>query len=56
MKPFDDTVFLRLVDRVFSFQNNPKKLDLFYKTDLDLRDCLGRGKTFIIANFHRTNL
>ena len=27
---------------VFSFQNNPKNLDLSYKTDLDLWDCLGR--------------
>ena len=26
----------------FSFQNNPKDLDLSYKTDLDLWDCLGR--------------
>ena len=25
---------------LFSFQNNPKNLDLSYKTDLDLRDCL----------------
>ena len=24
----------------FSFQNNPKNLDLSYKTDLDLWDCL----------------
>ena len=28
----------------FSFQNNPKDLDLPYKTDLDLLDCLGRVK------------
>ena len=28
----------------FSFQNNPKDLDLSYKTDLDLLDCLGRVK------------
>ena len=26
----------------FSFQNNPKDLDLSCKTDLDLWDCLGR--------------
>ena len=26
----------------FSFQNNPKALDLSCKTDLDLWDCLGR--------------
>ena len=28
----------------FSFQNNPKDLDLSYKTDLDLLDRLGRVK------------
>ena len=28
----------------FSFQNNPKDLDLSCKTDLDLLDCLGRVK------------
>ena len=28
----------------FTFQNNPKDLDLSYKTDLDLWDCLGRVK------------
>ena len=28
----------------FSFQNNPKDLDLSCKTDLDLWDCLGRVK------------
>ena len=28
----------------FFFQNNPKNLDLSYKTDLDLWDCLGRVK------------
>ena len=27
-----------------SFQNNPKNLDLSYKTDLDIWDCLGRVK------------
>ena len=26
----------------FFFQNSPKNPDLSYKTDLDLRDCLGR--------------
>ena len=26
----------------FSFQNKPKDLNLSYKTDLDLWDCLGR--------------
>ena len=29
---------------VFSFQNNPKDLDLSCKTDLDPCDCLGRVK------------
>ena len=38
------TIFLWLSNRVFSFQNNPKNLDLSYKTDLDLWDCLGRVK------------
>ena len=28
----------------FFFQNNPKDLDLSYKMDLDLWDCLGRVK------------
>ena len=37
----------------FSFQNNPKNLDLSYKTDLDLWDCLGRVK---LAKLHRTDL
>ena len=27
---------------LFSFQINPKKLDLSYKMDLDVWDCLGR--------------
>ena len=50
------TVFLRLKDGVFSFQNNPKDLDLSYKMDLDLWDCLGMGKIGIIARFHRNDL
>ena len=45
------TVFLRLLDGVFSFQNNPKNLDLSYKTDLDLKDCLGRVKLVLQQNF-----
>ena len=28
----------------FPFQNNPKNLDLSYKTDLDLLDCFERLK------------
>ena len=38
----------------FSFLNNPKDLDLSYKTDLDLWDCLGRTK--LIAKFYETDL
>ena len=34
----------------FSFQNNPKNLDLSYKTDLDLWDCLGRVKPVLQQN------
>ena len=30
----------------FSFQNNPKDLDPSCKTDLDLWDCLGKGKNW----------
>ena len=30
------TVFPRIYDAFFSFQNNPKDLDPSYKTDLDL--------------------
>ena len=51
-----NAVFLRLQDRDFSFQNNPKDLDLSYKTDLDLWECLGRVKACIVAKFHRTVL
>ena len=29
---------------LFSFQNDSKNLDPFYKMDLDLWDCLGRVK------------
>ena len=36
---------------VFSFQNNPKDLDLSCKMDLDLRDCLGRVKLVLLQNF-----
>ena len=35
----------------FPFQNNPKNLDLSYKTDLDLCDCLGRVKPILQLNF-----
>ena len=40
----DFTVFPRLLDGVFSFQNNPKDLNPSCKMDLDLLDCLGRVK------------
>ena len=35
---------------MLSFQNNFKNLDPSYKTDLDLRDCLGRGKLALEQN------
>ena len=40
------TIFFRLTE-FFSFQNNPKNLDMSYKTDLDLWDCLGRVKLLL---------
>ena len=47
---------LPLCELLYFFANNPKYLDLSYKTDLDLWDCLVRkGKTCIIAKFHRTD-
>ena len=33
------TVFPRILDGLFSFQNSPKDLDPSYKMDLDLWDC-----------------
>ena len=42
-----------IIRQNFSFQNNPKDLDLSCKTDLD---CLGRVKIGIIAKFHKTDL
>ena len=45
-----------VIRQSFSFQNNPKDLDLSYKMDLDLWDCLGRVKIGIIAKLHRTDL
>ena len=38
----------------FPIQNNPKSLDLSYKINLDLWDCLGRVN--LVANFQRTDL
>ena len=40
----------------FSFQKNPKSLDLSYTMDLNLWDFFRKSKTHIIANFHRTDL
>ena len=37
-----------------SIVDNTLDLDLSYRMDLDLWDCLGRGK--LIAKFHRTDL
>ena len=36
--------------KFFSFQNNSKNLDLSYKVDLDLWDCLGRVKLILQQN------
>ena len=41
---------------IFFFQNNPKNLDPSYKMDLDIWDLIRKGKTRIIAKFHRTDL
>ena len=35
----------------FSFQNNPKNLDLSYKMDLDLWDCVGRVNLVLQQNY-----
>ena len=40
-----------IIRQSFSFQNNPKDLDLSCKTDLDLWDCLGRIKLVLLQNF-----
>ena len=40
-----------VIRHFFSFQNNPKNLDLAYKTDLDLWDCLGRVKLVLQQTF-----
>ena len=39
----------------FFFHNNPKNLDLFYKTDLEF-GLFWKGKPHLIAEFHNTNL
>ena len=38
------------------FQNNPKYLDLSYRTDLDIWDCLETEKINLKAELHKTNL
>ena len=43
--------FLGYKTEFLPIQNNPKKLDLSYKTDLDLWDCLGRVKLVLQQNF-----
>ena len=52
---FDLPYFFDYKTEFFSFHYIPKDLDLSYKTDLDLWDCLGRVKIGIIAKFHRTD-
>ena len=36
--------FFKYNTEFLSFLNNPKNLDLSYKTDLDLWDCIGKIK------------
>ena len=48
------TVFLWLLDIFFYFQNNPKTLDLSYKDESRYLGLHRKGKTRILANFHRT--
>ena len=43
--------FFSFKTEFFSFQNNPKNLDLSYETDLDLWDCLGRVELVLQQNF-----
>ena len=50
------TYFFRYEAEFLPFQNNCRNLDLSYKMDLDLWDCLGNGKTCFIAKFHRIDL
>ena len=45
-----------VIRRVFSFQNNPKNLDLSCKTDVDLWHCLGRVKLIIMAKYQVTDV
>ena len=39
--------------QILPFLNNPKDLDLSYKTDIDLWDCFGRKKTL---SYNRRNM
>ena len=55
MKAYDIS-FVRRQSCFFSFQNNPKNLDPSYKMDLDLLGLFRKGKTCILAKFHRTDL
>ena len=48
--PFNLLYFFSCKTEFFSFQNNPKNLDLSYKTDLDSWDCLGRVKLVVKQN------
>ena len=42
--------FFAYMMEFFSFQNNPKNLDLSYKTDLEPWNCLGRVKLVLQQN------
>ena len=45
-----------VVRQSFSFQKNPKNLDLSYKMDIDLLRLFWKSKARIIAKFQRTDL
>ena len=40
--------------RVLPIPDNPKDLDASYKTDLDLFDCFGRGKSVLLPKKYGT--
>ena len=48
--------FFSYKTRNFPLQNNPKNLDLSYKTDLDFWDCFWKGNTHLLAAFHEAGL
>ena len=50
------TIFLWLIRQEFFHSITIPSPNPSYKTDLDLWDCFGKGKTCIIAKFHRTDL